>query len=71
MVSQAIRTATPTLSQLARWCELSYHAAQSYRLGRRSAPSTVLRRLARVLRQQAARLGALADRLDAEAERNP
>lgn len=71
MVSKALETATPTLRGVARWLGVSFHSARAYRYRARTAPSEVTRKLSKALRQHAARLVGIADRLDAEAERNP
>ena len=71
MVSQALEAVTPTLRDVAGWCAVNYGTLRSYKAGERTAPPDVVRRLVVALRQQAATLEKLADRLEAQAERDP
>lgn len=68
MISKALETLTPTLRDVAGWLDASYEAVRSYRMMRRGPPPDVVRKLAKVLRRQAAKLESLARRLENEAE---
>ena len=70
MVSKALEAVTPTLRDVAQWIGQSYSSARAYRQGDRTPPPKVIRKLARALRIHAAKLVQLAERLDAEAERD-
>ena len=69
MVRRALRTATPTVEELAARLQLSTSALRRYRLGNRTPSSTVLRDLAGVLRDQAAVMVRLAGELEASAKK--
>ena len=64
LVRTALRAASPSVEDLARVLRLSSSALRKYRQGTRSVPASLLGSLARALRAQAARLTALADRLE-------
>ncbi len=68
MLSKALDTATPTLRDLAARTKVSYHAVRQYRLGARAPSPRILRQLARVLRDQAARITKAAQRLERQAD---
>jgi transcriptional regulator with XRE-family HTH domain len=69
MLTKGLNVATPTLRDLARAAGVSYFAIRQYRRGQRTPSATVLRRLARVLRDRGGKLGKLADELEAVAAR--
>jgi len=71
MVSNAIQASSLSLSELAKSAGISPYTLRSYREERRTPSPDVLRKLARALRKHAGGLSSIADRLDAEAERNP
>ena len=71
MIAKAIRTATPTMRDMADWLDISYHTLRSWRLEARTAPPKARRELAKALRRQARRLLTLAERLEQSAEREP
>jgi len=64
LVRIALRAASPSVEELARAVRLSSSALRKYRQGTRSVPGSLLGSLARALRAQAARLTALAERLE-------
>jgi transcriptional regulator with XRE-family HTH domain len=64
LVRTALRAASPSLEELARVLSVSSSALRKYRQGTRSVPGALCAALARALRAQAARLTALADRLE-------
>jgi len=64
LVRTALRAASPSVEELARAVRLSSSALRKYRQGTRSVPGSLLGSLARALRAQAARLTALAERLE-------
>lgn len=66
LVSKALREATLTLEEAAARCGIPRDTVQAYRLGRRTAGAKQRARLAAFLRRQAARLMALAARLEAQ-----
>jgi len=70
VLTRALDAATPTLRDLARSIQLSYHAVRQYRLGARTPSADVLRKLARALRHQARQVGRYADALEREADRD-
>jgi hypothetical protein len=68
VVAEALRTATPTLRDVAGWIKVSYGTIRAYATEARHPGPEGMHRLAVVLRQQARRLDRLADRLDRQAE---
>ncbi len=64
LVRTALRAASPSLEDLARAVRVSSSALRKYRQGTRSVPRVLCAALARALRAQAARLTALAKRLE-------
>lgn len=68
LVRRALRVATPSMEDLAARLRLSTSALRRYRLGSRTPGSTVLRRLAAVLRERAAVMVRIARELEASAK---
>lgn len=64
--SNALSEVTPTLRDVARWCDASYAAIRAYKLGDRRPPREVIARFAAELRKHADRMHHFADRLDRE-----
>ena len=64
LVTDALEAAAVSLQALSKRAGLSDSAFRRYRLGDRTPPPEVLRRLAGLLRQQAKRLQRLAQTLD-------
>jgi transcriptional regulator with XRE-family HTH domain len=64
LIASALRAAAPTMEELARRIGLTSAALRQYRLGLRTPSPEVTGRLARVLREQASRLVAIARRLE-------
>lgn len=67
MLAKTLDLAAPTLREIAADAGISYHAIRQYRLGERTPPAAVIRRLAKVLRRRAGRLSQLADQLERQA----
>jgi hypothetical protein len=70
LISKALATLTPSLRDVAGWITVNYATLRSYKIGERNAPGDVVQRLASALRQQAARLVDLAERLESYADRD-
>jgi len=60
----ALKSATPSLRQIARRAGVSYPAVRMYVRGHRTPAPAVVQRLARALRAQGKRLAKLADKLE-------
>ena len=65
----ALKTATPSLRQIARRAGLSYSAVRMYVRGHRTPAPTIVRRIAKVLRARAAKVAKLAEELEAASKR--
>jgi len=64
MLATVLDLATPTLREVAAQAGISYHAIRQYRLGQRTPPPAVIRRLAGVLRARGGKLRGWADQLE-------
>ncbi len=64
LVPDALKTATPTLRDLATWVGTSYALTRAWRLGTRTPSPDLQRKLARAFRKHAMRLEKFADRLE-------
>ena len=71
MVSKAIEAAFLKQPALAKAAGISYHALRQYRKGQRTPSAAVIRRLAKALREQGARLGVRAELLGWAAGKPP
>lgn len=69
VISKAIEAAFLKQPALARAAGISYHALLQYRKGARTPSPAVIRRLAKALRDQGARLAQLAAELEQAAEK--
>ena len=69
MLVTALKSATPTLRQIAQQAGVSYSAVRMYVRGHRSPAPAVMRRLALALGEQGKRLMRLAEQLDKAATR--
>lgn len=64
MLAKVLDYAAPTLREVAAQAGISYHAIRQYRLGQRTPPPAVIRRLAGVLRARGGKLKTLAAQLE-------
>jgi transcriptional regulator with XRE-family HTH domain len=69
MIGKAIEAAFLRQPALARAARVSYRALRAYRLGQRTPPPAVIRRIAKALRDRGARLAKLAAELEQAAEK--
>jgi transcriptional regulator with XRE-family HTH domain len=67
MLANVLDFAAPTLREIAAQAGISYHAIRQYRLGERTPPPAVIRRLAKALRTRGGKLQQLADQLERQA----
>ena len=64
LIARALETATPTVEDIAAKLAMSSSALRRYRLGNRTPPPALVRRLVRLLHDQAQRLERLGAQLD-------
>ena len=64
LITSALKTATPTLRDIAKWSGASYGLVRAWRLGTRTPTPDRQRKLGQALRRHAWRLDELADRLE-------
>ena len=64
LIPDALKTATPSLRDIAKWAGTSYALMRAWRLGTRTPSPDLQRKLARAFRKHAMRLEKFADRLE-------
>lgn len=64
MLAKVLDFAAPSLREIAAQAGISYSAIRQYRKAKRTPPASVIKRLAKVLRDRGGKLGKLASELE-------